>query len=121
MADAAVITLCADGSRLPVAMEESLPPGETLVVERFISLSPHGRCAGARSGRALRGTLWNRVRLGEAPVAGTRMACANGMEQEQRFLTSLNQVERYRLSGHHLELLDGSGSVLARFEAAAPQ
>ncbi|MBV8974648.1 MAG: hypothetical protein JOY74_05950 [Sinobacteraceae bacterium] len=80
MADAAVITLCADGSRLPVAMEadflalqaayqkaraapgeallarvegrivsrpsmeESLPPRDTLVVERFISLSAHGSC-----------------------------------------------------------------------------
>lgn len=80
MADAAVITLCADGSRLPVAMEadfralpaaymkarpplgkallatvagriatrpsmeESLPPQDTLVVERFISLSPHSSC-----------------------------------------------------------------------------
>src|SRR5215467_10790497 len=82
MADAAVITLCADGSRLPVAMEgdfralqtayqqarpapgeallasvegwiasrpsmeETLPPQDTLVVERFISVSPHGGCAG---------------------------------------------------------------------------
>jgi len=42
----------------------------------------------------------------------------NGMEQEQRFLKSLNHVERYRLSGGQLELLDGSGTVLARFEAA---
>lgn len=83
MADAAVITLCADGSRLPVAMEadfralqaaymkarpplgkallatvagriatrpsmeESLPPQDTLVVERFISLSPHSSCGHA--------------------------------------------------------------------------
>jgi copper homeostasis protein (lipoprotein) len=82
MADAAVITLCADGTRLPVAMEgdfralqaayqkarpapgeallasvegriavrpsmeESLPPQDTLVVERFISLSRHGSCGG---------------------------------------------------------------------------
>ena len=80
MADAAVITLCADGSRMPVAMEgdfralqaaymkarpplgkallasvegriatrpsmeESLPPRDTLVVERFISVSPQGSC-----------------------------------------------------------------------------
>jgi len=80
MADAAVITLCADGSRLPVAtegdfralqaayrkarpapgeallarvegriasrpsMEETLPPLDTLVVERFISVSPDGSC-----------------------------------------------------------------------------
>jgi len=83
MADAAVITLCADGSRLPVAMEgdfralqaaymkarpapgkallasvegriatrpsmeESLPPQDTLVVERFISLSRQESCRGS--------------------------------------------------------------------------
>jgi copper homeostasis protein (lipoprotein) len=83
MADAAVMTLCADGSRLPVAMEgdfralqaaymkarpapgeallasvegritsrpsmeESLPPQDTLVVERFISLSPRESCGDA--------------------------------------------------------------------------
>jgi len=84
MADAAVITLCADGSRLPVAMEgdfraleaayqkarpspakallasvegriatrpsmeESLPPQDTLVVERFINVAPQGTCGRAR-------------------------------------------------------------------------
>jgi len=83
MADAPVITLCADGSRMPVAMEgdfralqaayqtarpqlgkallatvegriatrpsmeESLPPLDTLVVERFISLSPQASCGRA--------------------------------------------------------------------------
>jgi copper homeostasis protein (lipoprotein) len=201
MADAAVITLCADGSRMPVAMEgdfpalqaaymkerplgkallasvegriatrpsmeESLPPLDTLVVERFISLSPQGRCERAAGNHPLRGTYWNLVRLGETPVevsagqaephlvfasdalqvsgsggcnritggftlegdrlhlgplAGTMMACANGTQQEQRFLESLNRVERYRMSGQQLELLDGSGAVLARFEAAAPR
>jgi len=201
MADAAVITLCADGSRMPVAMEgdfralqaaymkarpplgkallasvegriairpsmeESLPPLDTLVVERFISVSPQGSC-GAPDNSPLRGTYWKLVRLGEAPVAvsagqaephlvfasdalqvsgsggcnritggftlegdrvhlgplaGTMMACANGMQQEQRFLESLNHVERYRMSVQQLELLDGSGAVLARFEAAAPR
>jgi copper homeostasis protein (lipoprotein) len=202
MADAAVITLCDDGSRLPVAMEgdfralqaaymkarpppgqallanvegrivtrpnmeESLPPRDTLVVERFISVSPQGSCARAPGNPALRGTAWKLVRLGEAPVqvsagqdaphlvfasdtlqvsgsggcnritgsftlegdqmrlgplAGTMMACANGMEQEQRFLKSLNRVERYRISGQQLELLDASGAVLVRLEAAAPR
>jgi copper homeostasis protein (lipoprotein) len=91
MADTAVIMLCADGSRLPVAMEgdfralqaaylkarpplgkallasvegriatrpsmeESLPPQDTLVVERFIRLSPQGSCGGASGNRARRG------------------------------------------------------------------
>ena len=104
MADAAVITLCADGSRVPVAMEgdfralqaaymkarpapgqallasvegriairpsmeESLPPLDTLVVERFISLSPQGSCDRASGNRPLRGTYWKPLRLGEAPV-----------------------------------------------------
>jgi len=92
MADAAVITLCADGSRLPVAMEgdfralqaayqkarppfgkallasvegriatrpsmeESLPPLDTLVVERFIDLSPQASCGPAAGDRPPRGT-----------------------------------------------------------------
>ena len=61
----------------------------------------------------------DRVHLG--PLAGTRMACANGMEQEQHILNSLSHVERFRISGQQLELLDGAGAVLARFEAAAPR
>ena len=201
MADAPVITLCDDGSRMPVAMEgdflalqaaymkarpplgeallasvegriatrpnmeESLPPRDTLVVERFISLS-RGSCGRTPGNHPLRGTNWRLVRLGEAPVevsagqtapqlvfandalqvsgsggcnritggftlegdrlhlgplAGTMMACVKGMEQEQRFLQALNHVERYRISGQQLELLDGAGTVLARFEAAAPR
>ena len=90
MADAAVITLCADGSRMPVAMEgdfralqaayqkaqpppgkallasvegriatrpsmeESLPPLDTLVVERFIKLTPQGSCGNASADRTPR-------------------------------------------------------------------
>jgi copper homeostasis protein (lipoprotein) len=93
MADAAVITLCADASRVPVAMEgdfpalqaaymkarpppgeallasvegriakrpsmeESLPPRDTLVVERFMSLSPHGSCDAAPGKPEPPGTL----------------------------------------------------------------
>jgi len=198
MADAAVITLCADGSRLPVAMEgdfralqaayqkarpapgqallasvegriasrpsmeETAPPLDTLVVERFISMSPQGSCRGASDNRPLRGTNWQLVRLGEAPVevsagqpqpylvfasdalqvsgsggcnritggftlegdrvhlgplAGTMMACVNGMEQEQRFLKTLNHVKRYRISGEQLDLLGADGTVLATFSA----
>jgi uncharacterized lipoprotein YbaY/uncharacterized lipoprotein NlpE involved in copper resistance len=86
MADAAGITLCADGRRLPVAMEadyraleaayresgsgpgqpllvrlegviaqrpsqeESQPPRPTLVVERFVGVSPHESCGHAPPG-----------------------------------------------------------------------
>ncbi len=50
-------------------------------------------------------------------MAGTMMACPAGMDQESRFLQSLSKVERYHISGDHLELLDASGTVLVRFEA----
>jgi heat shock protein HslJ len=52
-------------------------------------------------------------------MAGTMMACLAGMEQEQRFLQSLEKVARYRISGSHLEMLDETGAVIARFEAVA--
>jgi hypothetical protein len=45
------------------------------------------------------------------------MACASGMELEQRFLESLEQVARHRIAGDRLELLDPSGALVARFEA----
>jgi len=52
-------------------------------------------------------------------MASTRMACVAGMEQEQRFLQSIEKVERYRVRASHLELLDAGGAVIARFEAVA--
>lgn len=59
----------------------------------------------------------DRLRLG--PMASTRMACPAGMEQERRFLDSLAKVDRYRIHGNGLELLDSSGTVIAQFEAVA--
>ena len=198
MADAALITLCADGARLPVAMEadykaleaaylkerpqpgqallaslegriaprpsmeDNQPPRPSLVVERFINIWPRETCGNPLVDSPLRGTYWKLVRLNDAPVrvtekqrephlifaddesrvsgsggcnrvtggfeldgdklrlrrmAGTMMACVDGMEQEQRFLRSLEKVERYRISGSHLEMLDGAGAAIARFEA----
>lgn len=52
-------------------------------------------------------------------LAGTMKACLSGMEQEQRFLQSLNTVARYRIDGSHLEMLGANGEVIARFEAVA--
>jgi heat shock protein HslJ len=52
-------------------------------------------------------------------MAGTMMACPTGIEQEQRFLRSFDKVERYRIRGSHLEMLDAAGAVIARFEAVA--
>ncbi|HWP11745.1 MAG TPA: META domain-containing protein, partial [Ramlibacter sp.] len=59
----------------------------------------------------------DKLRLGH--MAGTKMACLDSMEQEHRFLQSIEKVERYRISGSHLEMLDAAGTVIARFEAVA--
>ncbi|MDY0389732.1 MAG: META domain-containing protein [Desulfobulbus oligotrophicus] len=199
MADAAVITLCADGRSLPVAMEgdyrslevaylktgpqagepllvsleglitlrpsmeESLPPQPTLVVQRFISIRPQESCGSTAVDSALRGIHWKLVRLGDSPVAvaehqaapylffavdalhvsgsggcnglagnfelqGDRLrfdqmaitmkACADGMEQERSFVETLAKVQRYRIRGSHLELLDAEGTVRAQLEAS---
>ena len=49
-------------------------------------------------------------------VAMTRMACKQGMETEQAFLTALNQVKSWKITGRKLELLDGEGHTVAEFE-----
>jgi copper homeostasis protein (lipoprotein) len=200
LADVATMTLCADGGRLPVAMEadykgleaaylkvrqqpgqallvslEGLiaprpsmeanrPPRQTLVVERFIGVWPRESCGNPLVDSPLRNTYWKLVRLSEAPVqvaerqrephlifasseprlsgsggcnrvtgsfgvdgdklrlrgmGGTMMACPTGMAQEQRILRSFEKVERYRIRGSHLEMLDAARVVIARFEAVA--
>lgn len=52
------------------------------------------------------------------PLATTKMACADGMAQEQAFLVMLGATDSWRTQDRQvLELLDGRGEVLARFTA----
>jgi heat shock protein HslJ len=55
-------------------------------------------------------------RLTFSQLAGTRMACAEGMETEQAFHDALGKVAGWRLQGEQLELLDSAGEVVALFE-----
>jgi copper homeostasis protein (lipoprotein) len=50
-------------------------------------------------------------------LASTMMACADGMDDAQRFTRALGETARYRTMGVHLELFDAAGALLARFEA----
>jgi putative lipoprotein len=56
-------------------------------------------------------------RLSFRQMAGTIMACAQGMETEKKFLAALQQASMAKIERQRLELLDAAGSVLARFEA----
>jgi heat shock protein HslJ len=49
-------------------------------------------------------------------LASTRMACAEGMDTEQKFLAALEQVKTWKIVGEHLELFDTGGRLLVRFE-----
>ena len=76
------------------------------------------RVAGSTGCNRLSGSyLLNGNELSFGTLAGTMMACVEGMETEQVFLEVLAQVRSWRISGIHLELMDVGGAVLARFEA----
>jgi len=49
----------------------------------------------------------------------TFMACPEGMDTERDFIGVLEQVRSWRILGNHLELIDGSGNLLARLETGA--
>ncbi|WP_405225911.1 YbaY family lipoprotein [Lentisalinibacter sediminis] len=51
-----------------------------------------------------------------AQLAMTRMACAEGMDLEQRFSAALERVTGYAIEGGRLLLLDTEGDTLAELE-----
>jgi heat shock protein HslJ len=55
------------------------------------------------------------------PLAATRMACLEGMQQEQRFLGLLREVARFTISGDSLALYSWDERLILRFEAVALQ
>ena len=57
----------------------------------------------------------NGLELGQA--MSTRMACVEGMEQEQAYLAMLSEVVSYTIEGESLHLLDTNGAELASFES----
>lgn len=94
---------------------------ESLQGEPHLIFAAHEQHVSGSSGcnRVMGGFELNGDNLRFGRVAATKIACLNGMEQEQRFLKSLGDVAHYRISGDQLELLNGSGLILARFVAAA--
>jgi copper homeostasis protein (lipoprotein) len=52
-------------------------------------------------------------------LAGTMMACPDGMDIEKEYLETLPRTRTWKVVGQHLELFDEKGTTLARFEARA--
>jgi heat shock protein HslJ len=75
--------------------------------------SGSGGCNRIMGGYELKGD-----KLTFARMASTMMACPGGMETEQKFLKALGQVKRWKIAKEQLELMDGSGKMVAVFEVA---
>lgn len=56
-------------------------------------------------------------RLTFRQMAGTMMACPDGMEIERPFLDAMQKVSTTKITRQHLDVFDASGKFLARFEA----
>ena len=67
--------------------------------------------------RLMGGYELNGEQVSFTQMAGTMMACPDGMDTERAFLSALSQVKTWKLAGQQLELFDASGRLLARLEA----
>jgi len=56
-------------------------------------------------------------KLSFGPIAGTRMACADGMQVEDALGSALGSTAVFRIEGDRLELRDAAGALLAAFQA----
>jgi heat shock protein HslJ len=86
--------------------------------EPHLVLGSQDRRVSGSSGcnRLMGGYALEGEKLAFSQLAGTRMACPDGMETEQAFLEALAQVKTWKIVGGHLELFDTGGRLLARFE-----
>ena len=95
-----------------VTGKRALPHVPHLIFGRSGTLTGAGGCNRLNGNYALSGDG-----IAFDSIRTTRMACANGMETEQRLLAALESTSRWRIAGDLLELLDSGGVLLARFAA----
>jgi putative lipoprotein len=98
----------------PVQVGEGQREPHLILAEGKTQVSGSGGCNRFTGGFTLEGD-----KLRFSRMASTMMACADGMEQEGRFLHDLARVARYRIVGDRLELQDDSGATVLRFTAVA--
>jgi heat shock protein HslJ len=87
--------------------------------EAYFLLDPaNHRVSGSGGCNRLAGSYeLNGDQLKFGQMAGTRMACPEGMDTEQSFLKSLGLVTSWKITGQGLELFDADGKELAKFKA----
>jgi copper homeostasis protein (lipoprotein) len=87
--------------------------------EPHVILNPKSRRVSGFGGcnRLMGGYEVNGDQLSFGQMAGTMMACPEGMDTERAFLGALRDVKRLKITRQHLDLFDAAGNLVARFEA----
>lgn len=91
--------------------------------EPHLRLVPEGRLVQGFGGcnRFFGGYELDGQNLRFGKMGMTRMACRDGMDQEQAFLNALHETVRWNILGERLELYGKGGELLARFEERSPE
>lgn len=87
--------------------------------EAHLVFFPGGNLNGADGCNAIRGgfeTRGDSLTI-KTPLMGTLMTCTLPDDLDRRFLEALARVRKWRVTNLDLELLDDTGTTLARFEA----
>ena len=106
--------------RLVAVGDTPIPAANTAREAHIILNTASNQASGSGGCNRMFGTYTlNGDALSFSGVGATKMACPGAMDTENAFLPALARVVKWRLSGQHLELLDGAGTVVARFEAKA--
>jgi uncharacterized lipoprotein YbaY/heat shock protein HslJ len=75
------------------------------------------RFAGSTGCNNLTGTYrLNGDALSLSAIAVTKMACPQGMDLDAALFQALGTVSKWKITGQHLDLLDASNAIVARFE-----
>jgi putative lipoprotein len=87
--------------------------------EPHVILQPeHKRVAGSGGCNRLMGSYsLDGDKLSFSQMAGTMMACPQGMDVERAFHAALGRVAAWRIEGEMLEVFDASGASVAEFES----
>lgn len=96
----------------PTAVAEKQREPHILLHPADNRVSGHGGCNRLMGTYSVEGKS-----LSFSRMAGTMMACAEGMEQEQVLHQALNEVKSWTISGQHLKLFDEGNNLLLELES----
>jgi putative lipoprotein len=108
-------TLVRLGERAVTRSDKQRPPN-LMMSSGQKRVSGFGGCNRFTGSYTLQG---DQLKFGQ--LAGTMMACVEGMDQEQAFYKALGSASAWRITEQQLELLDASGKSLATFSSEQPE